>query len=268
MKQIPILFKPEMVKAILNDLKTQTRRVINPQPAVSEARYDGTLVDMDEKLYHFLEHTENGDPFEKYYNLGLCPYGNTGDVLWVRETWMRLPRAGFYAYKASHPSFEKGELKNNLLHEYGYRWKPSIHMPKEACRLFLENKNVRVQRISQISDEDCIAEGIEFVGEDLIAGGEMYRGKWYHNYGKYGYTFLSPRDSFISLWQSINGVPKPIQIVIDGKLKTIGYIVFPFNEEYAEPFSGLTKWRGKPLTVATNPWVWVIEFERMKGGVK
>lgn len=251
MKQIPILFKPEMVEAILNDLKTQTRRVIHGQPFVHPdhvAVLGSVIAFATEKNFN---------------NIAYCPYGNPGDVLWVREAWQKRNE------KALLMGFDK------YFHKAGHKycndagWKPSIHMPKEACRLFLENKNVRVQRISEISDEDCIAEGIKLVyDEDLESGNMFTSGKWYRNYGKSGPSFLKPRESFISLWQSINGVPKPIQEVIDGKLKTIGYIVCPFNEEYAEPFSGLTKWRGKPLTVVTNPWVWVIDFERMEGGVK
>jgi hypothetical protein len=202
-KQRPILFSTPMVQAILEGRKTQTRRVIKPQPAVGEARYDGTSdLDMDGKLYHFLEHIEQGQPLERYYNLGQCPYGQPGDMLWVRETWALLsdePLPTQYLYKASDKPTP------------GTRWKPSIHMPKEACRLFLRITNVRVERLQKISRQDAAAEGVCI--ENPL---QRFPGYQTHRW---------PEENFQKLWESI---------------------------------SGEQSW-------LDNPWVWVVEFEKLEG---
>ena len=203
-KQRPILFSTAMVQAILAGRKTQTRRVVKPQPESVNAEAGIPVGEYLDKLRSLkdkgLEHVRagtNGMAFPK------CPYGQPGDVLWVRETWMRLPREGFYAYKASHPSFKEGELKNNLLHEYGFRWKPSIHMPKEACRLFLRVKNVRVERLQDISDADACEEGIEPVYFEKNFDKKAI--KAFKHYTDSSFDGADAIGSFRSLWQSING---------------------------------------------------------------
>jgi hypothetical protein len=140
-----------------------------------------------------------------------CPYGKEGDVLWVRETWAELPNPdcfGKYLYKSMGDTAEK--------------WKPSIFMPKEACRIFLRVKSVRVERLQDISEDDAKEEGVEsWINERLASKPVLYK-----NYeGDSAAWYCSKAvTSFETLWQSINGVDS---------------------------------WEA-------NPYVWVIEFERIE----
>lgn len=137
MKQRPILFSSEMVRAILDGRKTQTRRIIKPQPA-----------------------GEDG-PFKDYVKD--CKYGQPGDRLWVRETWATHP-----FYNKVRPSdlkpaythvFYKAANNVNLSH---YAWRPSIFMPRWASRITLEITGVRVERVQEINYGDAVAEGCYF----------------------------------------------------------------------------------------------------------
>lgn len=186
----PILFSTAMVQAILDGRKTQTRRVVKPK------------------------HEPTPHPFgvgEPFKHIDLCPYGQPGDILWVRETW-GYEFGGDYLYKASHEHMKSvGGLTD-------HKWKPSIHMPFAAARVFLRIKSVRVERLQQISYEDAVAEGIyrECPSETPL---------WAHEWKDYlgGQSDLDAYGSFASLWQSING----------------------------------------PESWDANPWVWVVEFERI-----
>src|SRR5690606_17756762 len=116
-----------------------------------------------------------------------------GDVFWVRETWKKSPQKCTwqeYSYKANYP---------NVLSELG-SWRPSIHMPKEACRIFLEVTNVRVERLRDISESDAIAEGIEVINNEKF--GRVFK---HYFMGNQEHYFKVPELSFQSLWQSING---------------------------------------------------------------
>ena len=146
----PILFNTEMVRAILEGRKTVTRRVIK-QDIIN--RCD---IDTDGSIIGYCD--GNGD----WWNIErLCRY-QIGDILYVRETWARLviSKGGVmqserYVYKATDKyPFEE--------HDYivKFRWKPSIHMPKEAARIWLKVTDVRVERLQDMTVEDCKAEGI------------------------------------------------------------------------------------------------------------
>jgi len=128
MSEHPILFNTDMVKAILDGRKTQTRRIIKPQP--------------------FL-----GDKFQNYEpQVGKCPYGYEGDRLWVRETFAEPFGKGMgVIYRADY-----GE---NL-----HTWKPSIFMPRWASRITLEVTAVRVERLQEISGKDAQQEGFPWHG--------------------------------------------------------------------------------------------------------
>jgi hypothetical protein len=144
----PILFSDEMVRAILAGRKSQTRRVIKPQPDVRPKdfmRFYPNITAKNRKHYGTEEHMRRGLP------LDFCPYGQVGDRLWVRETW--LQDGDIYLYKAD---FGKGVLSDS----WNGHWKPSIHMPRTACRITLEVTNVRVERVQEITRSDAIAEGI------------------------------------------------------------------------------------------------------------
>lgn len=219
MKEHPILFSTPMVQAILEGRKTQTRRVVKPQPEgdsrpISEWNphvYGSIRAEYETKIVGKIF------PFKKGNSLysPSCPYGQAGDILWVRETWAYLdflgPEDADYVYKAS----DNGkDWENNT---EGWKWKPSIYMPKEACRLFLKIKSVRVERLQDISEEDAKAEGVLYYGEES----NDYKNYEYNDIYGDDWGVLTAKESFKTLWQSING----------------------------------------PESWLANPWVWVIEFE-------
>ncbi len=189
MKERPILFSSEMVRAILDGRKTQTRRVVNWRSDRADEVHDG------EGQGNSLFEMRDGGwwPYYAYDGMEIpleCPY--SADRLWVRETF--CPDIdGKPHYRATstdwcaNPEFTK--------------WRPSIHMPRKYCRLLLNVKAIRVERLNDISEDDCKAEGCVDRGD-------------------------SAGDEFAELWESINGKR--------------GY-----------------GWK-------ENPWVWVIEFERIQ----
>ncbi len=154
MKERPILLSGPMVRAILEGRKTQTRRVMRPQPAC------GCIYEINgnhDKAVHW-----NGDRDNPLYvpptprskdHLLPCPYGQPGDRLWVRET--------FKAFQAGFPKIEDGWCVNYRADENGLDgpWKPSIHMPRKFCRLLLDVKAIRVERLQDITYGDKAAEG-------------------------------------------------------------------------------------------------------------
>lgn len=136
MKERPIIFSGDMVRAILAGTKTQTRRVIKPQP------YRVHLPAIYCKR-------------KGQYGLDACPYGVPGDRLWVRETWRddsydcEWGTRMQYSYRADFPHGDGGG-----------NWRPSIHMPRHASRILLEITGVRAEHLQDITNEDCYAEGI------------------------------------------------------------------------------------------------------------
>ena len=152
----PILFNTEMVRAILEGRKTQTRRINKGGSAIVKPNMD--LFDPVARTYG-LETYQDGQYQERVClveaPVPICP----GDVLWVRETWCNLPvsagghtrLSGRYYYKADNQDIRPDGWRGN--------WKPSIHMPKEAARIFLRVTSVRCERLSDMTEEDAIAEG-------------------------------------------------------------------------------------------------------------
>lgn len=144
----PILFNTEMVQAILSGRKTQTRRAIKDGDVVNgfDCEADGTpIAFIDRATGSVLPPTSP------------CPY-QPGDILYVRETWKQaLPRCAEsdpYFYKADEAQHTNGANAKAP-------WRPSIHMPKEAARIFLRVTNVRVERLQNITDDDAFAEGAQ-----------------------------------------------------------------------------------------------------------
>ena len=187
----PILFSTPMVQAILDGKKTQTRRVIkiDDTPENWKISIAGTSI-------------VRAEP----YDVKLPRYA-AGDILWVRETWSIHECV---KCQAGIPALG-GECKCEYVYRTNYgatdfRWKPSIHMPKEAARIFLKVTDVRVERLQDITEEDAIAEGMSKTLVD-------------------GVVFISAKGNFHVLWDSLN-----------------------IKRGYG--------WD-------TNPWVWVIEFERI-----
>lgn len=149
MRELPILFNTEMVRAILDDRKTCTRRVI---------KYDKA-----DDVLNSPARKENPDIPDKQFIKCLVkmPY-EVGDILYVRETWtdhyvpneIGKPELQ-YCYKA-----DGVDIKAECLPGENNRWYPSIHMPKEAARIWLKVTDVRVERLQEITDKECIKEGI------------------------------------------------------------------------------------------------------------
>ena len=129
-----ILFNGTMVRALLDGSKTQTRRVVKPQP------YEGGRP----------EHWSISELSQ------FCPYGQPGDRLWVRETFAYLGtnKRGPHAYCADTDDGERIRVDAP--------WKPSIHMPRAASRILLEIVSVRVERLNEISEGDAQAEGWQY----------------------------------------------------------------------------------------------------------
>jgi hypothetical protein len=121
-----------------------------------------------------------------------CPYGKPGDRLWVRETHFKY--GGGFIYRADY-----GNL-TPISDGIGGPWKPSIHMPRVASRISLEITGVRVDRLQDISNEDCVAEGITAIGK----GVRMPDGR-YAQAGRYETKASTVRQLYSELWESING---------------------------------------------------------------
>lgn len=149
-KERPILFSAAMVRAILNDEspKTQTRRIIKPQPTIATSSLDGVTLVMQWRDKVNTPLVIGPDCLRS-----LCPYGQPGDHLWVRETWTHfggfLPDIGYRA-----TGEEAAERDPDFDH-----WRPSIFMPRWASRITLEIVNVRAERLQAITDADILAEG-------------------------------------------------------------------------------------------------------------
>ncbi|HHZ8309099.1 TPA: hypothetical protein ACWL76_004011 [Klebsiella michiganensis] len=237
MKERGMIFNSEMVRAILDGRKTQTRRIMAPQPADDIERSafpNPDAIGWKSSLKH-----KHGSTTAHF-----CPYGKPGDRIWVRETWgvvsHELDEDGrIQPWTPDRPAtaihempFGNGYYSGHAIYaadgdftwgdDDGYEdgrscWKPSIHMPKAASRILLEITDVRVERLNAISEEDARAEGI-------IDGGCLNCGEP----EPCGCANPDPdaTDAFAYLWQSIYGQEN---------------------------------WNA-------NPWVWVIEFKRVEGG--
>lgn len=175
MKEHPILFSAPMVKAILEGKKTMTRRVMKPQPDISQMRWNGERWEMS--LGYPLGH-----------DVPLSPYGSPGDKLWVRETWFQfIP-----------PHLQEGAGLSSMKRVWyradedcpfeGCKWRPSIFMPRAASRITLEVTGVRVERLQDISHDDALREGVDDA-----------------DVGAYGFPVTSYAvGNFHLLWDKIN----------------------------------------------------------------
>lgn len=188
MKERPILFSGPMVRAILEGRKTQTRRCLTPQPTREQAFVGGMARD----CWVFKDTAEPAG----WLMHNMCPYGKPGDRLWVRETWQHsnFPLGPYdescsVSYRADYlddPHGPDGERSP----EGKYRtWRPSIHMPRAACRIVLEITAVRVERLQEISEADAAAEGTPG-GHGSIPG--------------YPYNAMAA-EHFQHVWEEING---------------------------------------------------------------
>lgn len=146
MAEKPILFNTKMVRAILDGRKRQTRRIIKGlplyEPYFEEDEGRGFLMDSEAGQFYALETFSKIQP---------------GDVLWIRETWQRLSDFGEwrYEYRADYEDDDPLRLDGMYI-----TWRPSIHMPREAARIFLTVKDVRAERLQSITMDEIRAEGL------------------------------------------------------------------------------------------------------------
>lgn len=180
MKERPVIFNSEMVRAILDGRKTQTRRVIANVSTDNCIPLHKSTKTKDGIYTHVMDAPGHG----------LCPFGQVGDRLWVRETF-----AGHYLDDDQIQDIKDGRCKAKDLCEYrsdygddadcADGWTPSIHMPRWASRITLEITAVRVERLNDISEEDARAEGAPtelcIIGEKHYMG---FRTLWKSIYGE------------------------------------------------------------------------------------
>ena len=191
-----MIFNAEMVRALLSGRKTQTRRIIKPQP---EATLSGSLSGK------WLSRPLNGLLLPKIEDIAIhCPFGAVGDRIWVREAFRVHSRATDVAtlvYKASERNSWTEQTRRVPVAVCNKpatpeKWTPSLHMPRWASRILLEITDVRVERLNAISEEDARAEGI-------IDGGCLNCGE--HEPCGCANPEPDATDAFAYLWQSIYG---------------------------------------------------------------
>lgn len=215
----PILFNTDMVRAILDGKKTVTRRVVNQKAAADVLSSPARLENPDIPDHMFIE------------TLCTAP-GEPGDILYVRETWAKVKLASekewHYEYRADC------ENPNFFSDGFFAIWRPSIHMPKEAARLFLRVKSVRVERLLDPFFADGAAV-LELKKEGMVLPEECV--ECIGNYGKPSCVDTSD-DSECGMLDEIRG-------------------------DFSKLWDTTIKPADLPLYGwAANPWVWVIEFER------
>lgn len=170
-KERPILFKAEMVRAILEGRKTQTRRMLKVQPLdVLPMNIPDAWVTLE---------TRDPEPHGRHIK---CRFGKVGDRLWVRETWYHAnpieETPGYVSYRADGEFIE-------FYKKQGCKWKPSIFMPRWASRITLEIVSVRIERLQDITENDAVAEGV--MGDETE------------------YDQATPKMCYAALWEKING---------------------------------------------------------------
>jgi hypothetical protein len=198
MKERPILFSTPMVQAIQADRKTETRRTTNLKE-INENPNDWNLTYKEDGSICWGADEGNEAIFlnEEKVRFIKNPYGQPGDALWVRESYCpEYFDDKTHGYKADWNKYA-AELMNQP------KWKPSIHMPKAACRIWLMVESVSLERLEDITEEGAISEGVR----EGTSG--LYPGTTYWNYMQTktgGVVYDSPIHSFRSLWESINGL--------------------------------------------------------------
>jgi hypothetical protein len=198
----PILFNTKMVQAILQGNKTQTRRIVKEQPKQDEllAKADNEFV-LAEDNKSWQKSTE-GEYIGRVKHSVKPPY-NVGDILWVRETWTKIEAFVNYAdyeinkdlkylYKCDDNGIEHAFIDVGVK-----KWRPSIHMPRAAARLFLRVTNVKAERLQDITEDGAKAEGADKATYDL------YTEKYSNDESTDNY-----KDGFHKIWDSCYQWPK------------------------------------------------------------
>lgn len=165
MSDKPILFSSPMIKALLDGRKTQTRRILKPQPKANDEGWDWTWTPRGDKGKLFW--TDQCILDRRSSVIAFLPY-QVGDRLWVREAWRPSYGADWYREDLGRvPSPRDFDPKTTAIEyladgerELGGKNRPGIHMPRWASRITLLVKDVRVERLQEISGDDAVAEGI------------------------------------------------------------------------------------------------------------
>ncbi len=196
MKERPIIFSEPMVRAILVGRKTQTRRVVKPQP-----NRGSELTRMQDGYADgFIRAVFAQDDEPNAYGIK-CPFGQHGDRLWVRENgWerpdrtMKQMREGADTWAPYY--YDADGICVADIDGFGFKRRPSIHMPRWASRITLEITAVRVERLQDISEEDAEAEGVyEYIGEPQVeCDGQVLH-----------FPDASFVRGYLSVWESIHG---------------------------------------------------------------
>jgi hypothetical protein len=208
-KLTPLLMKPELVRQTLDGKKTQTRR-LNGLDVINESPDDWILANELQEcegslgFWFFNKHEEDLAYFIK------LPYGKSGDIIWVRENFKYGqpfgPESLRYLYNDGNYS-SSDIIDHYKINDYD-KMRPCIHMPFNACRLFLEIIVSYPQRLGEITPEDAIAEGIHTLlmsSQQLIEMGQRYMDYMEKNDRVFVDGHSKPEYSFFSLWESING---------------------------------------------------------------
>jgi hypothetical protein len=259
----PILFSAPMVRALLAGTKTQTRRVVKPQPdnpetfGVSPIWGQGVLrehLDPQQRFHVHAAFNEGGKRVDRWLP---CPFGAPGDRLWVRETFITTPKRWTDDWalfdKESRKVDGDGDMRavqylatapdREGANGWGLKATPSIFMPRWASRITLEVTGVRVERLKDISETDSLAEGVEPMVHECWSVWEptceatvsLMVEPTPEDIARHGYQdvrHIGPKviataaDRYMILWDSING----------------------------------------PGAASKNPWVWVVEFKRVAHG--
>lgn len=180
MKARPILFSGPMIRALLEGRKTQTRRVVKPQPEFENRGITG----ITDAIIHW-----------KLPPVSKCPYGKPGDLLWVREAWRASKVADELPPRLLVPGHSRIHYEADSAVDWTGRYRHARFMPRWASRSTLRITDVRVQRLQDISEADAKAEGVQMENErcwvDYLTPGTQIT--------------LSAQQSFDTLWESING---------------------------------------------------------------
>lgn len=202
MKERPILFSAPMVRALLDGSKTQTRRVCKPAVVNGLSRVIPAYKSQEGEQCP-AAHTPGWFGDEDGDVLFSCPFGQPGDRLWVRETWVcdhfRVQSGPYLEVDdAREHLFYRADNEQPFESPEGNFWKPSIHMPRWAYRILLEVVSVRVERLNDCSEADARAEGATHYGP----ANHLSHGGWSHDGHHVHATALA---SYEKLWKQING---------------------------------------------------------------
>jgi hypothetical protein len=258
----PILFSAEMVRAILDGRKTQTRRVA-PIRELNILQHPGDMITWSVSFLKAVKgvlSNHSGGKFSDLHARSIIasqfnPYGKPGDLLWVRETWGAVWPADEPVPLRQCEIEYRADLPPGCTDRPGEwpadegsgpevpKWRPSIHMPRWASRITLRITDIRVERLQDISEDDARAEGCE---------ARPFPGPWWQGYRDLG-------DGQLFHQQAV-GDTAPDWMIEPKKMPPTPWLDRSARDGFRSIWMGLHG----PDAWDENPWVWVISFERIK----